>query len=113
MTRCSRRAICWGSASASAGAPSPDSRQALLAERLGQAFFELLDAGVEPDGAFVSGEQVGLQRDLGDGRAYAFVDGRRGGFESVARSRSVLEDPHRWRSARPVTRRAPIPGNFR
>ena len=33
----------------------------LFAERFGQAPFELLDAGVEPHGAFVGGEQVGLQ----------------------------------------------------
>jgi len=33
----------------------------LLAERLGQALFKLLDAGVEPEGALVGGEQVGLQ----------------------------------------------------
>jgi hypothetical protein len=38
-----------------------------LAERLGQALFELLDAGGEPEGAFVGGEQVRLQRRPGDG----------------------------------------------
>jgi hypothetical protein len=37
------------------GAPS------VLAQRLGEAFFEVLDAGVQPVGAFVGGEQVGLQ----------------------------------------------------
>src|SRR6266568_1534256 len=43
----------------------------LFAKSLGQAFFQVLDAGVEPDGAFVSGEQVGLQRGSGDRRAGA------------------------------------------
>jgi hypothetical protein len=66
----------------SAGAPSPDSPR-LLAERLRQAAFELLDAGVEPDRPFVGGEQVGLQRCPGDGRAGSFTGSRRGGFECV------------------------------
>ena len=34
----------------------------LFAEGLGQSFFQVLDSGVEPDGAFVGGEEVGLQR---------------------------------------------------
>jgi hypothetical protein len=38
----------------------------LLAERFGQALFELPDAGVEPDGAFVGGEEVRLQGRAGD-----------------------------------------------
>lgn len=59
----------------SAGAPSPDSRQALVAERLGQALFQVLDAGVEPDGAFVRGEQAGPQRGPGGGRASAVAGG--------------------------------------
>jgi len=33
----------------------------LLAELVGQPLFELADAGGEADGAFVGGEQVGLQ----------------------------------------------------
>ena len=33
----------------------------LFAECFGQAFFQLADVGGEPDGAFVRGEQVGLQ----------------------------------------------------
>jgi hypothetical protein len=32
----------------------------LFAECLGQPLLELADAGVEPGGAFVGGEQVGL-----------------------------------------------------
>jgi hypothetical protein len=33
----------------------------VLTECFGEALFEVLDAGVEPGGAFVGGEQVGLQ----------------------------------------------------
>ena len=33
----------------------------LLADVFGEALLELLDAGVQPGGAFVGGEQVGLQ----------------------------------------------------
>ena len=51
------------------GRAEPGFAPRLLAERFGQAVFELLDAGVEPDRAFVGGEQVGLQRGPGDGRA--------------------------------------------
>ena len=40
----------------------------VLAECLGQAFLQVLDARVEPGGTFVRGEQVGLQRGLGDRR---------------------------------------------
>ena len=51
----------------------------LVAESLGQAFFQMLDAVAEPDGAFVSGEQVGLQRGPGDRRAGAVAPGGRFG----------------------------------
>jgi hypothetical protein len=49
----------------------------LFAEGFGQPFLEVLDAGVEPGGAFVGGEQVGLQRGTGDRRpgAAAGADG--------------------------------------
>ena len=57
---CSSSAILRFRVSVSAGAPSPVSRH-IIAECLGQAFFELLDAGAEADGAFVGGEQVGLR----------------------------------------------------
>jgi hypothetical protein len=43
------------------GDPEPGLAPDLLAECLRQAFFEVLDSAVEPDGAFVGGEQVGLQ----------------------------------------------------
>ncbi|HUZ54193.1 MAG TPA: hypothetical protein VMU94_16915 [Streptosporangiaceae bacterium] len=49
----------------------------------GQALFELADAGGEPDRAFAGGEQVGLQRGPGDGRAGSVASGWRGGFECV------------------------------
>ena len=45
----------------------------LFAERFGEPFLELLDAGVEPGGAFVGGEQVGLQRGAGDRGAGVLV----------------------------------------
>ena len=43
------------------GDAEPGLAPGLLAECVGQAFFELTDAGVEPDGALMGGEQVGLQ----------------------------------------------------
>ncbi len=50
----------------------------LVAERPGEAFFQVLDAGAEPAGAFVGGEQVGLQRGSGDGKPGAVAAGRSG-----------------------------------
>jgi hypothetical protein len=61
MACCSRCVSLWLRASMSAGAPSPDSRHSLFAECFGQAAFELLDPGGEAEGAFLCGEQVGLQ----------------------------------------------------
>ena len=43
------------------GRAEPGFPPGLLAEGFGEAFLELLDAGVEPGRAFVGGEQVGLQ----------------------------------------------------
>ena len=43
------------------GGAEPGFPPGLFAERFGEAPFQLLDAGVEPQGAFVGGEQVGLQ----------------------------------------------------
>ena len=43
------------------GRAEPGLAPCLFAERFGQAFLKLPDAGVQPDGAFVSREQVGLQ----------------------------------------------------
>ena len=43
------------------GDAEPGLASGLLTECLGQAFLELPDAGVEPDGALMGGEQVGLQ----------------------------------------------------
>ena len=40
----------------SAGAPSPNSRQAGLAEGVGEPTFQVLDSAVEPGGAFAGGE---------------------------------------------------------
>src|SRR5665811_743868 len=48
----------------------------------GQVLFELLDAGVESDGALVGGQEVGLQRGPGD-RGACVVGGGRGGFGGV------------------------------
>ncbi len=55
----------------------------MFAERFGEAVFELPDAGAEPDGAFVCGEQVGLQGGPGDGRAGFSAGHWRSGFECV------------------------------
>src|SRR6266550_3614840 len=43
------------------GRAEPGLAPGLFPERFGQAFLKLPDAGVQPDGAFVGGEQVGLQ----------------------------------------------------
>ena len=51
------------------GGAEPGFAPGLVAERFGQAFFELLDAGDEPESALVGGEQVSLQGCPGDGRA--------------------------------------------
>jgi hypothetical protein len=55
----------------------------LLAEGIGEAFLEVLDAGVEPVGTFVCGEQVGLQRGSGDCRTGALAGGGWFGFGGV------------------------------
>ena len=65
------------------GRAEPGVAPGLLAEHLGQAVFELLDTGIEPDRPLVGGEQVSLQRCPGHGRAGSFAGGRRGGFERV------------------------------
>ena len=65
------------------GCAEPGFPPGLLAERLGQALFELLGAGSEPEGAFVGGGQVCLQRGPGDGRPGAFAGGGRAGFDGV------------------------------
>jgi len=60
------------------GCAEPGFPPGLLAERLGQALFELLGAGSEPEGAFVGGKQVRLQSGPADGRAGAAAGGRAG-----------------------------------
>ena len=56
----------------------------LLAERFGQALFELPDAGGEPQCPFVCREQVRPQGRAGDARpGGAVAGGGRGGFEGV------------------------------
>jgi hypothetical protein len=45
----------------------------LFAEGLGQPLFQLLDPGVEPDGAFVCGKQIRLQRGSCDCRAGVLI----------------------------------------
>ena len=57
------------------GGAQPGLAPCLLAECLGEPFLEVLDSGVEPVGAFVRGEQVGLQGGSGDGRAGAVAGG--------------------------------------
>src|SRR5271169_6547950 len=51
------------------GGAEPGLAPCLGPECLRQASFQVLEPGVEPDGAFVSGEQVCLQRGSGDRRA--------------------------------------------
>ena len=67
----------------SAGAPSPDSRHACSPSASDRRCLELPDAGGEPDGAFVGGEQVGLQGCAADGGPAVSRRGRRGGFGRV------------------------------
>ena len=55
----------------------------LLAERLGEVFFELPDAGVEAGGALVRGEQVSLQRRTGDGGTGGFACCGRACFQDM------------------------------
>jgi hypothetical protein len=45
----------------------------LFAERFGKSLLQLMDAGVEPGGSFVSGEQIRLQRRSCDGGAGVLV----------------------------------------
>jgi hypothetical protein len=65
------------------GCAEPGFAPRLFAERIGQPLFELADARVEPDSAFVGGEQVGLQGCAGDGRSCGLAAGGRGGFGRV------------------------------
>ena len=55
------------------GGAQPGLAPGVLTECFGQAFLEVLDASVQPGGAFVGGEQVGLQRGSGDRRAGALA----------------------------------------
>ena len=61
MACCSRWVTCLAEGVDVGGDAEPGLAPGLLTECLGQAFLELPDAGVEPDGALVGGEQVGLQ----------------------------------------------------
>jgi Phage integrase, N-terminal SAM-like domain len=48
------------------GGAEPGLAPGLFTERLGEPLLELADAGAEPGGALVGGEQIGLQRGSGD-----------------------------------------------
>ena len=65
------------------GGGEPGLVPGLLAERSGQAVFELPDAAGEPECAFVGGGQVGLQRSVGDARPAGLAVCGRGGLEGV------------------------------
>jgi hypothetical protein len=65
------------------GCREPGLTPGLFAERLRQPFFQLPDAGVQPDGAFMGSEQVRLQGCPGDGGPRAVAGGRRSGLEGV------------------------------
>ena len=59
-------AVLLGEAAGVGGGGEAGLVSGLLAERFGQAVFELPDAAGEPEGAFVGGGQVGLQGSVGD-----------------------------------------------
>jgi hypothetical protein len=59
--------VSWGA--------EPGLAPGLFTERFGEALLEVLDVSMEPGGAFVGGEQVGLQRGSGDRQARAAVCG--------------------------------------
>ena len=65
------------------GGAEPGVVPGALAEGVGEPTFEVLDAAVQPGGAFVGGEQVGLQRGSGDRRAGALAGGRGLGGQRV------------------------------
>ena len=92
MACCSRWVICWLRASMSVGVPSPDSRQACSPSASDRRFSRCWTRAVQPGGAFVGGEQVGLQRGSGDRRAGCLH--RRGG--SAARA-WIFSSRSRWR----------------
>jgi hypothetical protein len=73
------------------GGAEPGVVPGALAEGVGEPPFEVLDAAVQPGGAFVGGEQVGLQRGSGDRRAGALAGRGRGLSAWIFASRS------RWR----------------
>ena len=75
------------------GVAEPGLAPGVLAEGLGEPVFEVLDSGVEPCGAFVRGEQVGLQRGSGDRRAGALA----GGGGGSAASAWIFPSRSRWR----------------
>jgi hypothetical protein len=55
----------------------------VLAQCGGETLLEVLDASVKPGGAFVGGEEVGLQRGSGDRRSGALAGGRWFGGQGV------------------------------
>ena len=65
------------------GCAEPGFAPCLLAERFGEPFLELPGAGVEPQRAFMGGEQVRLQGRAGDGGAWRVSGEGRGGCECV------------------------------
>ena len=83
MTCCSRWMIAWLPVPGPGGRAEPGLAPGPVAEYLGQAVFELLDAGLQPDGALAGGEQAGVQRRPGDGRAGAAAGRGRAGLGGV------------------------------
>jgi len=76
-------AVLLGEAAGIGGRGEPGLLPGLLAERLGQAVFELPDAAGEPESPLVGGGQVGLQGGAGDARPAGLAACGRGGFEGV------------------------------
>ena len=77
----------------STGLPSWDSRQACSPRASERRCLEVLDSGVESCGAFVRGEQVGLQGGSGDGRAGRRAGGGRWSVPADLEDRATQADP--------------------
>ena len=83
-------AVLLGEAAGIGGDAEPGLMPGLLAERFGQAVFELPYAAGEPERALVGGGQVGLQRSVGDARPAGLAVCGRGGLEGVDLGEQVV-----------------------
>ena len=83
-------AVLLGEAAGVGGGGEAGLVSGLLAERFGQAVFELPYAAGEPERALVGGGQVGLQRSVGDARPAGLAVCGRGGLEGVDLGEQVV-----------------------